>query len=403
MPARPLSATRRARALTVGLVLFSLVLLVGCGPSTYAGPVILVGTQDGSVIASRLDTGAVVWQWGGRQTVDALVSSADIVYVTAHPVSLLRGNINLTRLTARRLRDGTQLWQVTEPQLQGYTVMALDGNALVVASNYGDGTVYGLDARSGQARWTSMNTASRTGLLIDATGGLAYIDGISQGFTALDDRTGKTVWTYRGAAGPAVTAGTNGPTIVPASGGQLVYYYLFDLVSQYAPSTPAIVTFDAATGRVRATLPWGRTGRPLWVTPDGTAYTARNNQLCALQIAGAVPLWCAPSIDAGTNFSLRLARASGILFYSRITNGAISGSPVEVGALDNATGRPLWTWQGPASLYSASNSMSLADGHGAVYLATRHGLYAFQASTGTLLWHTLASHDLSFIQPALAR
>ena len=93
--------------------------------------------------------------------------------------------------------------------------------------------------------------------------------------------------------------------------------------------------------------------------------------------------------------------------YSLITNNGEDGNPVDVGALDNTTGRPLWTWQGPASLYSVSNSMSIVGDKDRLYLATTRGLYTFQASTGKLLWHALVTTSLSMtngiaIEPVLA-
>jgi outer membrane protein assembly factor BamB len=165
-----------------------------------------------------------------------------------------------------------------------------------------------------------------------------------------------------------------------------------------------VVALRAATGAVRETLTMSQTGRPYWITPDGTAYLGQNYQLCAMRIANAARLWCAPSLDAEspTNGSILLARTSSRLFYSTIADGGIIGSPVEVGALDNVTGKVLWTWQGPGRLYSGANSMSLVLGQSALYFATTQGLYAFQLSTGHILWHVLPTSDLSFIGPALA-
>jgi outer membrane protein assembly factor BamB len=368
------------------------------GPNTsYAGPVLLAGTQGGSVVALRADSGAVVWSWGSHQTVDALVRSANVVYVTSHPATS-SGVDPATRLTALRVRDGTQAWQTTEPQLQGYTYMSLDGNTLLVASNYGDGTVYALDAGTGRTRWTYTNTNSRQDILVTAGGGIAYMAGISQGFTALDDRTGHFLWTFD-RSGVIASLGNNGPSIVPASSGGLVYYYYFDLVSAYGSDTPAVVTLDAASGVVRNTLIVGQIGHPVLVTPAGIAYTGNNGQLCVLRVAGAARLWCDAAIDPTSNVSLRLAPTSGGLFYSLIV-GDSNGDPVEVGSLNPATGAPRWTWHGPSNLASASNAMSLVAGSGDLYLTTGQGVYAFNSSNGHLLWHVLPTADFSFITPA---
>ena len=372
--------------------------------TTPADPFIVAGTQNGYVIALRTDTGAVVWRWGGDQIVENLVSSGDVVYVTSYSASLSASNAPAV-LTALRMSDGSKLWQRTEPQLQGYsTYMAVDGGALVVAARDGNDTVYGFDAHSGRLQWTYPGNGFRQGLLITATGGIAYIDGINRGFIALDDQTGKRLWTYDKGNEPAITTGPNGPTIVAGSGG-LVYYYEEE-AWPIPLSTPSIVTFEAATDTIRETLTWDQTGDPLLVTPDGTAYTDQNNRLCALHIAGAAPLWCTSAIDVGVALSLnlRLAGAANVLCYSQIANNGViadNGNPLVVGALDNTTGMPLWAWQSPASA-----SMSLAGDKDRLYLATSEGLYAFQASTGKLLWHALATTSLSnndiAIEPVLA-
>ena len=373
--------------------------------TTHVAPFVVAGTQNGYVIALRTDTGAVVWRWGGHQTIDDLVGSGDVVYVTSDPASPQTSNAPAV-LTALRVSDGSKLWQATEPQLQGYsTYMALDGDALVVAAHNGNGTVYGFDARSGRLQWTYPGNGFREGLLITATGGIAYIDGINRGFIALNDHTGKRLWTYDKGDGPASTEGPNGPAIVAGSGG-IVYYYFDEGAGPISLSTPLIVTFDAATGTVRETLTWDQTGDPLLVTPDGTAYTTQDNQLCALHITGAVPLWCTSAIDVGVALSLNLllADAANVLCYSQIANNGVianNGNPLVVGALDNTTGMPLWAWQSPAS-----TSMSLVGDKDRLYLATGVGLYAFQASTGKLLWHALATTSLSTngiaIEPVLA-
>jgi outer membrane protein assembly factor BamB len=420
-PPPPLPPARRSRSLGAQLdlaatALLVVVLLAGFfavyaghgvtqpptpvvhGPNTsYAGPVLLAGTQDGSVVALRADSGAVVWSWGDHQTVDALVRSADVVYVTSHPATS-SGFDPITRLTALRVRDGTQLWQTTEPQLQGYTYMSFYGNTLLAASNYGDGTVYALDTGSGHTRWTYTNTSNRQDILVTSGGGVAYMAGISEGFTALDDRTGHFLWTFD-RPGVIASLGNNGPSIVPASGGGLVYYYYSDLVSAYGSDTPAVVTLDAASGVVRNTLIVGQIGHPVLITPAGVAYTGSTGQLCAFRIAGAVRLWCDAAIDPTSNISLRLTPTSGGLFYSLIV-GDTNGGPVEVGSLDPATGATRWTWHGPSSLASASNAMSLVTGSGALYLTTGQGVYAFNPSNGHLLWHALPTADFSFIAPA---
>ncbi len=348
---------------------------------------IIAGTQQGRLIALRVSSGAVIW----NQTyapLDTIVRSADTVYVAEHP-----GPKDFASIFAYRASDGTRLWKVTNLPLEGYTYMALDGGTLVVDSNYGNGTVYGLDADTGTVRWSQPADSGLRGRLITATDGVAYIISL-KGFNAYDVSSGKLLWSYIDVGRPATTLGNNGPSVVAGS-GRMVYYSIFDLVSQLSANLPVLVAFDDATGAVRQRLTAAQIGRPLLVTSDGTVYTAKENQLCAFRIVDGKQLWCNSSFD-GTEYSLRLVRTSTALLYSRIEN-----DQPEAGALGIANGRQIWSWHGAANLYDASNSMSLAGDKNTLYLATRDGMYAFRVSAGTVLWHALASTNLSFIQPAL--
>lgn len=359
------------------------------------GATIVAGTQQGRVFALRTDTGAVAWRWNGR-TVDTLVRSATTVYIASHPGA---NDGDTSVLTALQATNGAQLWQVMEPQLAGYTYMALDGDMLLVASGYGDGTIYALDAHTGLTRWSQPGVGGLTQRLITSTRGITYVSSSDGGFNAYAARSGKLLWQFRWknneGSGPALTQGNNGPTVVAGS-EELAYYYTFDLVSQLSPSTPMVVAFTTATGAVQQRLSQADIGHPLLVTAAGIIYTTKGDQLCAFHLAGGEHLWCTASIT-GMDFSLRLVPTSSALLYSQIANGH-----AEVGALDRSTGRQIWSWQGPTALYSAANSMSLAGDKDRLCLATRDGMYTFQASTGKLLWHSLAATDLSFIQPVVA-
>jgi outer membrane protein assembly factor BamB len=373
---------------------------------------IIAGTQQGYVVAMRADTGAVVWRWSGG-ALDTFVGSATTVYIASHPGA---NDGDTSVLTALRVTTGAQLWQVRAPQLAGYTYMALDGTTLVTASNDGDGTIYALDAQTGRIRWTQpgVGGTKQCGFtegaledrLITSTRGITYIIYSScdpttnvfyGGFDAYATRSGKLLWQEKVGRQPAITQGNSGPTVVAGS-GEFAYYYNFDLVSEYPPSTSMVIAFATATGAIQQRLTQADIGRPLLVTAAGIVYATKDNQLCAFHIAGGERLWCNASIT-GADVSFRLVPTSSVLLFSQVT----ANDHAEVGALDNATGRQLWSWQGPYALYSGvSNALSLVGDKDRLYLATGGGLYTFQTSTGRLLWHALAATNFSFIEPVLA-
>ena len=69
---------------------------------------------------------------------------------------------------------------------------------------------------------------------------------------------------------------------------------------------------------------------------------------------------------------------------------------------------PLWNelshgqWRHPWQLHDGINANNLAAQWGIVFLGTWLGLFALDAATGQLLWHTLPTIDLSYVDPALA-
>jgi outer membrane protein assembly factor BamB len=370
-------------------------------PSARDSATMVVGSQqEGRIIALASGDGAIVWQWPSGYP-DMIVRSADIVYVASHPTNAGSDAC----VTALRASDGAVLWKVTTLTLPlfGYTHLALDGNTLLVDALNGDGSVYALDALTGKLRWSQSINNGLTGRLITATGGTAYITNLT-GFDAYDVQTGKLRWSYSTGTGPADTTGNSGPSVVMGS-DDLVYYYLYDPVSGYPPETTRVAALDASTGAVRRHLTLAQIGIPLFVAPNGIVYSTKDERLCATRIADARRLWCNASMAIDPlDSSLRLIPTSAGLLYSRIVNGQVDGrsNPVSTGLLDGATGKTLWSWQGPATLYSAANSMSLTGDAHTMYLTTRKGLYAFDVATGRLMWHTLGTTDLSFVQSTLA-
>lgn len=371
-------------------------------PTTPATTTIVVSTENGTVTAINENDGTTQWRLSGSPT-DSLARNTDVVYVASHPNKGQQVDPGgITRLTAYNATTGAHLWQVSEPQLQGYTYMFIDGNVLVAASGYGDGSVYGLDTQTGKTLWTEPGIGGLTQRLITATEGVTYISSDS-GFDAFNTNSGKHMWSYFDDTGPSLTLGNNGPSVVGGSGG-LVYYYDVEQISGPAANQPAVIAFDAATGTVKTRLTAADIGNPYLVSPDGIAYTTKDNQLCAFKVIGAVRLWCAAAsntVSFAQGHILFLVSTPSALLYFNFGGEATNSSPIFVGALSTSSGKQLWYWQGSSSLFSRTNSWFVSQGNTA-FLGTEHGVYAFRITDGQVLWHALPTASVSFIHAALA-
>ncbi len=58
-------------------------------------------------------------------------------------------------------------------------------------------------------------------------------------------------------------------------------------------------------------------------------------------------------------------------------------------------------WRQPYALHGAKNALWLAARDGPVFVGTRLGLFALEASDERLRWYVLPTTDLSFIDPGL--
>ena len=295
-----------------------------------AGNVVCVGDGFGNVYGLNAATGTTLWRRTFRDSSSGYL-----------PLAAGRGRVFAVgsgRVAALSLATGRQLWSVPAagvepgfpPQLPTYFVVYTAGVVCVLAA---DGSVAGLDPRTGRRIWRQPPPASASFAAGAAgAGGVLYVAETKGkgGVTALDARTGRPRWATPTPSVAStllvldsVIAGT--PTASPSyDAGQLTF------ALDKATGRPLWrANFDTATYSSIA----GEGGRvyvhvDLLVSGGGTAGTA----IHALAARSGATLWqdTFPSQSTGGTIV-----AAGGLLYDGFTEGILR-------ALSPATGAGVW-------------------------------------------------------------
>jgi outer membrane protein assembly factor BamB len=267
-------------------------------------------TNNGCVLAVNIATGRPLWSWlaPGHPGVMAVTENQGIVLVaTGHyqgtaPAAVFRLIDHITALDAT---TGQQLWTLAltgHGDGQWMPAAIASGVAIVTEA---DGTVEGLDARTGTLRWADPipSTCHPTGQ-----------DPVASIFTA------EPIVGYQCATGAVLTA------LTPATGA-----------ARWTWQAPSGWSFDlppeaASTGGVTA------------LVADGPGHTAVPRQ-------------------------------------STWTLGPQGYDPVQVVAIDDTTGHPVWELDGvdaAAGVYASDGQICAASWYGAQCLAARTGAESWQ-------------------------
>ena len=242
------------------------------------------------------------------------------------------------------------------------------GGAVLVASE--DGHVYALDVATGQPRWTSnikMDTAfqwiagivTTDRLVLVATGARIY---------ALDMETGKKCWVN--------------DEMIPSYSPAVVEGVAF------VTGWRGVMALDVATGRTRWSV-------ALWDDPYGTG--------CAPAVAdGMVFVECYGrllGLDAATGRQSRDCEAQGQIWSLSVANGmAFIGSIGCVYALHTASGRQVWAFQIPRAfvpvspavagevVFAGTAPLDAISGEAPPRHSSEENLFALHAATGRKLW-----------------
>jgi outer membrane protein assembly factor BamB len=222
----------------------------------------------------------------------------------------------------------------------------------------GDGAVVALAAGTGHVRWLAHVGASETSPLLFR--GRVYVGGWNGVVYALDERTGRRLWTY--ATHGAVKGGL-------AAGKRVVYAASYD---------GRLYALDAATGR----LVWVASGQPTFFR-HGTFY--------------ATPAVAYGRIYVGSTDGrmYSFGARSGRLRWSHRTGGYVYGSAAvwnglvlagsydhHLYAFDAATGAVRWRFDAGGPISGSTTVIA-----GVAYVATLRGhTFALAALSGRVLW-----------------
>jgi outer membrane protein assembly factor BamB len=432
-------------------------LLVG---STLAGST-LAGSTEGDVALVQAHTGAVVWQAHTGRELGTLAQDGERAYInTGSQLALLRSSSRRetpddrlrrlarlraepAQLEAREVRDGDLQWRRTDWDLVGRLDVGVTAGIVLVsakssASRSPDRALYALDGASGAARWSYPATGQMqiNGRRFVARGGRVYLYGeiAGQGLLVLDVRSGAELWRREGE--PALHFSPTNQLLLAQDWSQAgVTLRLLD------PQTGRALGERAVRGAVRA------------VSDDGIVYaipagTVEDPGLMAMRLDDGAELWRTGDEVRGE----QIAVTKDAVYYAQVDAATGIGM---VGALETQSGHTLWQWytprntgelfalwgrraprllaigvqrsaatltaalardargldllgelsrgqwRHPEALHSAMNAMWLVTDGEIVFLGTRLGVFALEAQTGDLRWHSLPMTDLSCCDPAL--
>jgi outer membrane protein assembly factor BamB len=282
-------------------------------PALWHGIIYATGTTHHFPIAtvlSALDaaTGSVIWT-------TRITGAGTLSGVTYYNGALYLGTDDY-QFRSFSAYTGRQRWSKFLGGIPGNA--AVSGGVVYVARN--SGTVYAIDARTGQEIWESANYGQLYGAPALSGGGL-YVgtEGTDSGVHALDAATGTEIWYFDGSGDFSGAS--------PAVSGGMVYATRFDLdLSLYA--------LDAATGALVWQQPLGTNG--VCSSPavaNGVVYASGDGVMQAFDAASGTPLWASASNDV---FGSPIV-ANGVLYAAGVRDGQFY-------ALDAATGAPLWSF-----------------------------------------------------------
>jgi outer membrane protein assembly factor BamB len=199
--------------------------------------------------------------------------------------------------------------------------------------------------------------------------------------TAIDTRTGRTLWARRlgrlSASSPAVTFNT---------------VYVTILSSGHPHSPGRVIALDSANGAIRwwRALPAPSESSPL-IDHGRLFFGSQNGLVYALDDRTGTPIW--------TYKAARAVKASPTLSNGVLYFGDYSG---HLQAISERTGRRLWISSSEGALLGSGTFYSTAAVvYGRVFLGNTDGrMYAYDASSGKLDW-AVQTGDYVYSSPAI--
>lgn len=420
---------------------------------TSAWTPIVVGSRHGTIWGLDPATGKTLWRRVTGDNLGGLVQTGETVYVVSNAALPIREapdprphpnipperrpviHYNPRRVMALSVANGDTLWLRDGWACGGMGSGAfLIAELLLVEDTHADGDqiwIQALAADTGEPRWTvgAGPPFGLAGRLLDAHAGRMLVhsqsdERFSYALSVYDVQTVHSLWSLT----------VKSPMVRMSHSGELIA-----VVSQ---DDRTLRVYGSADGDLIADAS-SYTGFPLALSDTGVAYESRRlpkrsdiSRLTATRLTDAAELWRKDGIEAA-----QIVLAGDVL-YANANNYARRF--IEVNALDATTGRSLWRWRSPRTIFgllwlwrrslltvlafamrqfrntvkqapkrerrgviwheilhgqwrhpgTVFNFNSLFADENAVYMATNMGLFALDARTGRMMWYALPTCEL---------
>jgi outer membrane protein assembly factor BamB len=333
-------------------------------PSSYAS--IYAGASDGTVTALNAGNGSVRWRYAtGVHGMPALTVGGSLVYA-----SIATGAAGASGLVvALGATDGAVHWHAqfsAAANVGGDPALIIDSGTIYIGAL--DGSVHALNSASGAELWHFQAGGNFTYLAV--ANGTVYVQGQgSSAVYALRANSGAKIWSF------ATTALT---PITPVVANGLVYV---------AASDSQLAALDAATGTVAWRFQTGdaqSSGALRGVTIAGTgAYVNAFRTVYAVNASSGALCWQGTSCGQGATTAPLLASSLlyAVCFYGDPGPGS-AGPGCGVFTLDAGTGAARWTYN--VTGFPSLTAQSLVGG--VLYVGGTLQVAALNASNGAARW-----------------
>ena len=407
------------------------------GPIAVGNGLVYTGTDDGSVHAFDMTTGAEVWKLTGNTTIESpsIVLDGTTAYIAGYDGMVL----------AVDAATGAELWR-TDPALNVSRRIAFDAAAKTIYVGGLEAVSYAFDSTSGALKWQVEIGGSQVSVASIVTSDTLYFGALDGLIYALNTADGSTRWTWDSTFddvgslafgnntiyGPTGIAGNNVfVAIDTGTGGER-----WRLTSATAPYTAAsilggnlfvgtelgeVMSVAQADGQVNWTFATGN-GAPIWTAPsivgDDLYVVDTEGSLYVVDTATGQEIWRI-QLDGGINYSPAI---TGGVIYIGTWDGyvyALGDGGTEVPAATPIAGTPIPTdtspeatpaavtsnavellWEtngGPTPLQKSSNATIAPDGN--IWVADGgHSQFQIFSPDGTFIeeWGTPGSGDGQF-------
>ncbi len=313
------------------------------------------------VSAPASATPTMLWNFSAESGVSAPVVETDVVYVGSG-----------SYVYALNASDGSELWNNSDAF--GFVGVAVANGEMFAA---GFDKILAVNAKTGTEIWENgvggFNPDYNTPVV---AGDVVYLSGNVVGISAMNAKTGKTIWSYTGAGDISNWLGMwSSPVVV---NGKV-----------YIAASRGVYVLNAYNGVEL----WNSTIAPFFVSPvvaNGVIYAGSSDgNVYALNANNGDKLWnyTAGALMPPSPF------AGDVLAYSDSQDGNLAGviyaysQDGDLYALNATTGEKLWNQTVPVNSYPF-NPPNPVVADNVVYVGSGGGnLYAFDAANGDKLWN----------------